>query len=138
MKRLLILIACFLFSQTIASAAPGTITKLAERRGADNWAIPYTILADSSTAAFLTLTNTKVYGHLEAFEVVFDGTTPPDSILVTIKTIDGQPVYTQPAAITASTYVALPDRPAIAGGITATFTTNTTNAAIAKVIFYGF
>jgi len=67
------------------------------------------------------------------FGVVFDGTTPPDTVTLTIKDRDGLTVHEE-TGITASSRVALTDRPSVIGGCTISISGNTTNSAKAKVI----
>jgi len=66
--------------------------------------------------------------------VVFDGTTPPDSLTVTVKDIDGLTAWS--GTFAASGRLACDERPAILGGCTVACSGNTTNAAKAKVIAY--
>jgi hypothetical protein len=65
--------------------------------------------------------------------VVFDGVTPPDTLTVTVKDIDGLTVFEE-SGITASARVVVADRPSIIKGCVVAISANTTVSAKAKVI----
>jgi len=94
----------------------------------------YSFVADNATGAFTALTTTGVSfdGALAGIGVKF-GTTPPDSLIVTVSDVLGIPVVVG-AALTASGYVQL-DRPMFftPGPLTITLTGNTTNSAAVTV-----
>jgi len=78
-------------------------------------------------------------GCISSVEVVFDGTTPPDSLIVDLHTKHGTSLAGFPAtALTASGWAkAAGTTPVcVSGGLYGDFTNNTTNSAIATVIIY--
>ena len=64
--------------------------------------------------------------------VKFDSVTPPSSLVVTIKDIDGLQVAQETFA--ASGRLTMDDRPSLIGGATISLSGNTTNGAMAKII----
>lgn len=69
--------------------------------------------------------------------IVFDGTTPPDSVTIQIKDSFGLVVHPNDTlTFTASGRCVLTDRPCCVGGVTVTITGNTTNSAKARVVLY--
>lgn len=90
---------------------------------AANASIPDLSLADMPSA-FLTDVG-----------VVFDGTTPPNTLTVSVKDIDGLTAFTE-SSITASARIAASDRPSLVKGLTVACSANTTNSAKARVTLY--
>ena len=93
----------------------------------------FTADASAATVPDLPLIETEP-AILTDIGVVFDGTTAPNSVTVTVKDIDGLTVFTD--TLTASGRLPCEDRPALVGGCTISISGNTTNSAKAKVVAY--
>lgn len=94
----------------------------------------FTADASAATVPDLSLAHFET-AFLTDIGVVFDGTTPPDTVTVTVKDADGLQAF-QEASITASGRVVVSDRPSLAGGCSVAISGNTTNSAKARVTLY--
>lgn len=96
------------------------------------WAAESAFTADAGAATIPDLAVAGSTGLLCAAGAVFDGTTPPDSLTLTVKDKYGTTVVTGTLAATGR--IAFDDGPqAIVGGCTVSCSGNTTNSAKATV-----
>ena len=96
--------------------------------------VEYELTADASAATIPEKSTTELSGALVDCLVVFDGTTPPDSLTVKIEDSLGGEVMA--ATVFSATGYATPDNVQVflPGPLNIVCTGNTTNSAIAKVI----
>ena len=91
--------------------------------------------ADASDHTIPDQTITDVSGYLGGVDVEFDGTTPPNSLIVSIKTIGGIVLPGFPAtALTASGRIDISPPVWFAGGLIISCSNNTTNSAKATIV----
>ena len=92
-----------------------------------------TFIADSSNAS---VPDWKIDDVRPAFladiGVVFDAVTPPDTVTITIKDIDGLQVYQN--IFSGSERLTIDERPSLIGGAIISISGNSTNGAKAKVV----
>lgn len=98
------------------------------------FAVASTFTADAAAATVPSLAITDMSSaFLFDMSVIFDGTTPPNSITIAITDIDGATVHTQ-SAITATGRFVIDDCPSLIGGCSVAVSGNTTNSAKAKIV----
>ena len=100
------------------------------------FAVSAVFTADASAA---TIPDLSLSGIPSAFltdvGIVFDGTTHPNTLTITVKDIDGATAYTA-SSITATSRLSVSERPSLVRGCTASFSANGTNSAKARVTLY--
>jgi len=90
-------------------------------------------VADATDGSIPDETVSDVSGLLTGIDVEFDGTTPPNALVVVIKTIGGITVVTG-TSLTASGRVPVSPPVDLAGGYIISCSTNTTNSAEGNVV----
>jgi len=119
--------------------AVGTWADLEYRRGQfdGEFAQPIGLVKEFTASADLATIPVELVpdesGFLVGIDVVFDATTPPNSVVVAFQSIDGVVLYT-PAAKTASGRIEIDPAIPFVGGYKLAPTGNTTNSAKAKII----
>ena len=122
----------------------GSIVELAPQTGSllgsFSWPIglPFEFTADAADGLIPSHEFSKVSGGLLGFTVVFDGTTPPNSLTILPQTVDGVSlagffdslIFTASGQVLTSNGSPIP----VAGGLTLVLSGNTTNSAKAKII----
>jgi hypothetical protein len=141
MKRIVFLTMAMVLLTTGQAFAVGSWTAYSTREGylQGSFNKPVGLVreftADASAATIPDLTIDDLSGHLVAIDVEFDGTTAPNALVVTVKSATGTTLLTS-ASLTASGRVTVTSPIPFADGLLVSFSTNTTNSAKAKVVFY--
>jgi hypothetical protein len=116
----------------------GSWSELSYRNGYLNGAytrpigVVKTFTADASDGSVPDVEIPSVSGLLAAVDVEFDGTTPPDSMTLLVKSVGGITLATS-AALTASGRVSLDPPVSFGGGLIISVSGNSTNGAIATI-----
>lgn len=146
MQRILTAVLLVFLSCGISLAAGSSVTKVTDEGIAEPYGMKWAFVADDTTAAFPTLTvNPNIGpGWIESICVEFDGTTPPDAVVVTLTNAQGVAVLVS-NSLTASGCVNAGNAATVvhesiipvAGGFTIGLTTNTTNSAELNLVVNG-
>lgn len=97
------------------------------------YGLEYELTADSANGSIPDLSKVEISGYLVAIDVVFDSTTPPDTITVVFKTSDGI-VLLASSALTSSGRIDVDPALPFSDGFIITCSGNSTNSAKAKII----
>lgn len=140
MKRLILLAVLFVLITPFVSSAAGTWGTIENRKGfidgtyTNIKAISYEFTADAANGSVPDLIDTTFGGKVIAIDYEF-GSPVPNSVTLVVKTTNNITVYTGGAVVAAGRVI--PATPFyLAGGMKWAITTNTTNNAKCKIIFY--
>lgn len=146
MQRILTAVLLVFLSCGISLAAGSSVTKVTDEGVGEPFGMKWAFVADSATGAFPTLTvGAKVSpGWIESVCVDFDGTTPPNAVVVTVTNAQGVAILVS-NSLTASGCVTSGNAATavhesivpVAGGFTVGLSTNTTNSAQLNLVVNG-
>jgi len=146
MQRILTAVLLVFLSCGISLAAGSSVTKVTDEGVAAPYGMKWAFVADHTAATFPTLTvGAKVSpGWIESICIDFDGTTPPDAIVMTLTNAQGVAVLVS-NSLTASGCVNSGNAATavheslipVAGGFSIALTTNTTVDAALNLVVNG-